>query len=108
MFLIVKLAAIIVKFANNWRHVENAFVQIKQIDAPLARLGVIQPERLRLDVQMLLWIVDLELFKISVAVEKLLVIGDAVILDPIVGTDETIRKPAHVGLPVADEEIEVV
>jgi hypothetical protein len=35
-------------------------------------------------------------------------IRDAVILDPGVGTNKTIRKPAHVSLPVADKEVEVV
>jgi hypothetical protein len=34
-------------------------------------------------------------------------VGDAVILDPIVGTNKAIGKPAHVSLPVADKEIEV-
>jgi len=30
------------------------------------------------------------------------VIGDAVVLNPVVGTNEAVRKPAHVSLPVAD------
>ncbi len=72
------------------------------------RLGVVQPERLRLDVQMLLWIVDLKLLEIGVAIEKLLMVGDAVILDPIVGANHAIGKPSHVSLPVADNEVEVV
>jgi len=72
------------------------------------RVRVVQPERLRLDVQMLLQIVDIKLLKISVAIEELLMIGDAVILDPIIGTNEAIGKPAHVRLPVSDKEVEVV
>src|SRR5262249_58716732 len=72
------------------------------------RIRIVQPERLRLDVQMLLWIVDLKLLEIGVAIEKLLMIGDAVILDPIVGTNKAIGKPTHVSLPVADKEIKVV
>ena len=108
MFLVVKLAAVPIKLANDWRYAQNAFVQIEQIDAPLTRVGVVQPERLRLDVQMLLWIVDLKLLEIGVAIEKLLMVGDAVILDPIVGANKAIRKPAHVSLPVADKEVEVV
>ena len=72
------------------------------------RLGVVQPERLRLDMEMFLWIVDLKLFKIGVAIEELLMIGDAVILDPIVRPNEPVRKPAHVGLPVSDKEVEVM
>ena len=57
---------------------------------------------------MLLWIVDLKLLEIGVAIEKLLMVRDAVILDPIAGTNKAIRKPAHVSLPVADKEVEVV
>jgi hypothetical protein len=34
---------------------------------------------------MLLLIVDLKLLEIGVAIEELLVVGDAVVLDPIVG-----------------------
>ena len=108
MFLVVKLAAVPIKFANDWRYAQNAFVQIEQIDAPLTSVGVVQPERLRLDVQMLLWIVDLKLLEIGVAIEKFLMVGDPVILDPIVGPNRPIGKPAHVSLPVADKEVEVV
>src|SRR5262245_52765471 len=57
---------------------------------------------------MLLWIVDFKLLEIGVAIEELLMIGDAVVLDPIVGANEAIGKPAHVSFPVADKEIEVV
>jgi hypothetical protein len=57
---------------------------------------------------MLLWIIDLKLLEIGVAIEELLMIGDAVILNPIVGTNKAIGKPAHVSLPVADKEVEVV
>src|SRR6266513_2778904 len=57
---------------------------------------------------MLLWIVDLKLFEIGVAIEELLMIGDAVVLDPIVGTDEAIRKPADVSFPVTDKKIEIM
>ena len=71
-------------------------------------VGIVQPEGLRLDVQMLLWIVDVKLFEIGVAIEELLMVGDAVILDPSVGPNKPIGKPAHVSLPVADKEIEVV
>jgi len=108
LFLVVKLAATPIKFANNWRQAQNAFVQIEQIDAPLTGVGVVQSECLRLDVQVLLWIIDLELFEIGVAVEELLMIGGTVILDPIVGTNQAIGEPAHVSLPGADKEVEVV
>ena len=69
---------------------------------------VVQPERLRFDVQMLLWIVDFKLLEIGVAIEELLMVGDAVVLDPIVRANKAVRKPAHVSLPVADKEVEVV
>jgi hypothetical protein len=59
-------------------------------------------------VQILLWIVDFKLLEIGVAIEELLVVGDAVILDPIVRANKPIGKPAHVSLPVADKEVEVV
>jgi len=59
-------------------------------------------------VQVLLRIVDLELLKVRIAVEDLLVIRDAVILDPSGRTDQTIGKPANVSLPVTDEEVKVV
>jgi len=108
LFLVVKLAAVPIKFANDWRCAQNAFVQIEQIDAPLMCVGIVQPEGLRLDVQMLLWIVDLKLLKIGVAIEELLMVGDAIVLDPIVGPNKAIGKPAHVSLPVADREAEVV
>ena len=58
--------------------------------------------------QMLLRTIDIEFFEIGVAIEELLMIGDAVIFNLIAGTDEAIRKPAHMGLPVADKEVEVV
>jgi hypothetical protein len=103
-----KIAAVPIKFSNHWRDAEDAFVQVQQVDAPLTRFRVVQPQRLRLDVQMLLWIIDFKLLEVGVAIEELFVIRDAVILDPIVGTNQTIRKPAHMSFPVADKEIEVV
>ena len=57
---------------------------------------------------MLFWIIDLKLLKISVAIEELLMVGDAIVLDPIVGPNKAIGKPAHVSFPVADKEVEVV
>ena len=57
---------------------------------------------------MFLWIVDLELLEIGVAIEKFLVIRNAVVLDPIVGANEAIRKPTHVSFPIADQKIKIV
>jgi hypothetical protein len=58
--------------------------------------------------QMLLRTIDIELFEIGVAIEELLMIGDAVIFNPIVRTNKAIGQAAHVSLPIADEEVEVV
>ncbi len=44
---------------------------------------------------MLLWTIDIELLEIGVAIEEFLMIGDAVILDPIVGPNKAIGKPAR-------------
>ena len=63
---------------------------------------------MRFDVQVFLGIVDLELLKVRIAVEDLLVIRDAVIFNPSGRTDQTIGKPANVSLLVTDEEVEVV
>ena len=52
--------------------------------------------------EVFLGIIDLKLLEIGVGIEELLMIGGAVILDPIVETNKTIGKPAHVSLPVAD------
>src|SRR6266516_2301433 len=57
---------------------------------------------------MLFWIIDLKLLKIGIAIEELLMVGDAIVLDPIVGPNKAIGKPAHVSLPVADKEVEIV
>jgi hypothetical protein len=51
---------------------------------------------------------DLELFEVCVAVEKLMVIRNRVVLDPDIGIIEAIRKTADVRFPVADEEVKVV
>jgi hypothetical protein len=59
-------------------------------------------------VEVFLGIIDLKLLKVRIAIEKLLMIRDAVILDPSGGTNKTIRKPPHVSLPVSDEKIEIV
>jgi hypothetical protein len=51
---------------------------------------------------------DFKFFKVRVAFEELLVIRDAVILDPIVEANNAIRKSAHMSLPIADQKIEVM
>jgi hypothetical protein len=59
-------------------------------------------------VEVFLGTIDLKFLKVRVSIENLLMIRDAVILDPSVGTNKAIGKPAHVSLPVADKEVEVV
>ena len=58
--------------------------------------------------EVFLGIIDLKLLKVRIAIEKLFMIRDAVILDPSVGTNKTIRQTAHVSLPVTNKEVEVV
>ena len=72
------------------------------------RVGIVQPKCLAFDVEVFLGNIDLKLLKVRGAIEKLLMVGDAVILDPIVGANHAIGKPSHVSLPVADNEVEVV
>ena len=72
------------------------------------RLRIIQPQCLGFDVQVLLGIVDVEFFEVGIGIEKLLMIRDAVILDPIVGAYEAIGKPPYMSLPIADEKIKIV
>src|ERR1700722_11666196 len=102
-----KLAAFAVKPANNRRRVESSVVEIDEIDAPLARRRVVEAQRLRLDVQLLVGAAHLKLFKVRIAVEKFVVVRNAVVHVPGVGVVEPVRKPADVGFPVADEEIKV-
>ena len=55
-------------------------------------VGIVQPECLRFNVKVFLGIIDLKLFKVRIAIEKLLMVRDAVILDPSVGTNKTVRR----------------
>src|SRR5580658_10382432 len=103
-----KLAAIAGKMANHRGRVQSSVIQVHQIDTPLARGGVIEPKRLRLDAEFPVGAGDIELFKIGIAVEKFLVVRNTIILDPDVGVVEPVRKPADMSFPVADQEIKVV
>jgi hypothetical protein len=55
----------------------------------------------------LLGIVDFEFLEVRVAVENLLVIRDTVVIDPIVGANKAIGKPANVSFSIADEKIKI-
>ena len=58
--------------------------------------------------EVFLGIIDLKLLEVRIAIEKLFMIRDAVILDSRVGTNKTIRQTAHVSLPITNKEVEVV
>ena len=108
VFLIEKLAAIAGKVAHHGRQAKSSVVNVDQVDAPLARCGVVEPERLRLDVEFLVGAGHFELFEVRIAVEEFMVVRDAVVFDPEIGVIETIGKATDMSLPVADEEVEVV
>src|SRR5579863_2691982 len=96
-----KLAAFSSEAANYRRRVERSIVEIDEIDAPLARSGIVEAQRLRLDVKLFIGAGYLELFEVCVGVEQLLVVRDSVVLDPDIGVIEPIRKPADMCFPVA-------
>src|SRR5450432_3222720 len=74
VFLMEKLTALARESANHGRRIKRSIVDIDQMDAPLPRLGVVQPQRLRLDMEFLIGAGDLELFEVRVAVEDLVVV----------------------------------
>ena len=66
------------------------------------RCGVVEPKRLRLDVEFFVGARYLELFEVRIAVEEFLVVRDTIVLDPDVGIVEAVRQTADVSFPVAD------
>ena len=90
------------EFSDHRRQAERAFVEIDEVDAPLVRLGIVEAEGLRLDALLLVGGGDVEFFEVGIAVEKFVVIGDAVVLDPGVGAVQAIGEAADVRFPVAD------
>ena len=103
-----KLAAIPGKATNHGRHVKRPIIEIDQIDAPLARSGIVEAQRLRFNTQFLIGAGHVELFEVRVAIKELFVVRDSVVLHPDIGIIEPIRKAANVRFPVADEEVKVV
>jgi hypothetical protein len=93
---------------NHRRQAESSIIQIDEIDTPLMRRGIVQPERLRLDVKFFVGAGHIELLEVCVAVEEFLVVRDAIVLDPGIGIVEAVRETAHVSFPVADQEVKVV
>jgi hypothetical protein len=72
--LVVEFTSLSTKLAHNRRKVESTFVEIQQVNTPLVRFGIIESERLRLHTEFVIGAGNVELFKISVAVEKLFMI----------------------------------
>ncbi len=70
--------------------------------------GVIEPERLRLNTEFVIGAGNVELFKISVAVEKFFVIRDAIVFDPDVRTLQAFGESTNMRFPITDEKIEIV
>src|ERR1035438_98226 len=88
--------------------VNRPLVHIQQINTPLTRCRVVEAERLGFDTQLLVSAGDVEFFKVRVAIEDFMVVRDAVILNPDIGIVQAIGQAPHVGLPVADEKVEIV
>ena len=51
---------------------------------------------------MFVGIVDFEFLKVRIAVEELFMVRNAVVFDPIIGTDKPIGKTMQVRFPIAD------
>src|SRR5580692_12199871 len=83
--LIEKLTAISAKAADHGRQPKSPIVDVNEINAPLPRSRIVETQRLRLDAKLLVGAGHIELFKVRVAVEELVVIRNAVILDPDIG-----------------------
>jgi hypothetical protein len=52
--------------------------------------------------------VDLEFLEIGIALEKLLMVRNAIILVPFRRADQTVGQPADMSLPVSDQEVEIM
>jgi len=72
------------------------------------RFGIIDSERLRLYTEFVIGAGNVELFKISVAVEKLFMVRDAIVFDPDIRALQSFRESTNMRLPVTDEKIEIV
>jgi len=107
LFLIVELAAVPIKLSNDRWHTENSFIQIQKVNTPLMRVRIVQLSICPLMCRCFSG-VDLKLLKVCVGTEKLLMIRDAVVLDPVVRTDKTIRETTDMSLPITDKKIEIV
>ena len=83
-----KLSALAGERADDGRSVEGAVVEIDQINTPLARLRVVEAQRLGFDMQLAVGAGHLELLEVGVAVEELVVVGKAIVLNPGIGIDE--------------------
>jgi hypothetical protein len=103
-----KLSALAGEPTHNGRSIERSVIQVDKINAPLPRGGIVEAKRLRLDVKLLVGASDFELFEVRVAIEKLVVIRDAVVLVPNIRVIQAVGQAANMSLPVADKEVEVM
>ena len=103
-----KLPAIPGKAADYRRYVKRPIIEIDQIDAPLPRSWIVETKRLRFDAKFLIGARHVELFEVRVAIEKFMVIRNAIVHDPGIGIIEAVGEPADVRFPVADEEVKIV
>jgi len=108
VLLMEKLTALAGKPTHNGRRIERSVVEVDEINAPLPGRGIVESQRLRLDAKFLIGAGHIELFEVCVAVEKLMMIRNAVVLDPDIGVVKPVRKAADVRFPVADEKVKVV
>ena len=106
--LVVEFTSLFVKLAHNRGKLEGTFVEIHQVNTPLVRFGVIESERLRLYTELVIGTGNVELFKISVAVEKLFMIRDAIVFDPDIRTLQAFGESTNMCFPITDEKIEIV
>lgn len=106
--LVVEFTSLSVKLAYNRRKIESTFVEIQQVNTPLVRFGIIESERLRLYSEFVVGAGNVELFKISVAVEKLFMIRDAIVFDPDIRSLQAFGESTNMCFPVTDEKIEIV
>lgn len=82
ILLMEKLTAIAGELADDGRRADLTFVEVEQIDAPLARVRIVKSQGLRLDVKVLRRVVNVELLKIGIAVQKFFVVRYSVIKRP--------------------------
>jgi hypothetical protein len=106
--LVVEFASLAVELAHNRRKFESTFVEIDEVNTPLMRFGVIESECLCLYAELAIGTGNVELFEISVAVEKLFMIRNTVVFDPDIRSLQPFGESTNMCFPITDEKIEIV